>query len=443
MTNRARGTLILLLLSIAVARISGRELYANLSYFWSGLFLFSYLWSRYSLRGIEVSRDPRSSRAQVGQLFVERFELRNVSRVPKLWVETRDESDLPGYRVTALAIGLGLRGPAQRGAHQAVNVAAGLGPHQLRTWILRTLCTKRGRYSLGPMIVKSGDPFGLFPVQKVVPVQQHVVVLPMIVPIQSFPLPSGRLPGGEALRRRTHQVTPNASGVREYAPGDSFGRIHWRSTARQGRLIVKEFELDPLAEIWIVLDAQYSIHLEAASDPAQEQVGIGDDFKLPPSSFEYAATAAASLAVHFLLRDRSVGLVTYADQREVIQPEFGEAQQWRLLESLAVVNPAGKQSLAEVLKIELPRIPQGATVIAITPSTDPGVVESLRRMSHAGRQPVLVLVDREGFGGKGGSDELMAAVQHARIPVRELRYGEEIKANLSSMTSLPTRRRVA
>ncbi len=443
MTYRARGVLILFLLSVVAALISGRELFANLSYFWSGLFLLSYVWSRFSLRGIEVSRFPRSSRAQVGQLFVERFELLNKSRVPKLWVETRDESDLPGYRVTAIAIGLGLRGPAQRGAHQAVNVAAGLGARQLRTWILRTLCTKRGRYSLGPMTLTSGDPFGLFPVRKVIPVQQHVVVLPMIVPIQGFPLPSGRLPGGEALRQRTHQVTPNASGVREYAPGDSFGRIHWRSTARLGRLIVKEFELDPLAEIWIVLDAQSSVQIETSPDPGIQQVGIGDEFHLPPSSFEYAATAAASLAVHFLLRDRSVGLITYADQREVIQPEFGEAQQWRLLESLAVVNPEGKQSLAEVLKIEMPRIPQGATVIVITPSLDPGVAEGLRRMAHAGRQPVLVLIDREGFGGEGGSDELAAAVQHARIPVRHLRYGLEIETSLNSATSLPTRRRVA
>jgi hypothetical protein len=56
---------------------------------------------------------------------------------------------------------------------------------------------------------------------------------------------SGLLSGGEALRRRTHYVTTNASGVRDYAPGDSFSRIHWRSTARRNRLIVKEFELDP------------------------------------------------------------------------------------------------------------------------------------------------------------------------------------------------------
>jgi uncharacterized protein (DUF58 family) len=443
MTYRARGVIILLLLSVAAALVSGREIFANLSYFWSGLLVMAYVWSKLSLRGVQISRNPRSNRAQVGQLFVERFEVENRSKVPKLWLETRDESDLPGYPVTAIAIGLGLRGPAQRGAHQAVNVAAGLGPAQIRTWILRTLCTMRGRYGLGPMIIASGDPFGLFPVEKRIPAQQHVVVLPMIVPLQSFPLPSGRLPGGEALRRRTHHITPNASGVREYAPGDSYSRIHWRSTARLGQLMVKEFELDPLAEIWIVLDAQRGVQFESNPPADSQQVGIGEEFQLPYSSFEYCVTAAASLAVHFLLRDRSVGLITYADQREVIQPEFGEAQQWRLLEALAVVNAGGDQTLPEVLKIETPRIPQGATVIVISPSADTGLADGLRWLAHAGREPVLVHVERDGSGGQSEGADLLAAVQHSRIPARRLRFGEDLEASLSSGTPFVTRRRVA
>ena len=73
----------------------------------------------------------------------------------------------------------------------------------------------------------------------------------------------GILPGGDALRRRTHYVTTNASGVRDYAPGDSYSRIHWRSTARRDRLIVKEFELDPLADIWIVPDMSVFGHTSA------------------------------------------------------------------------------------------------------------------------------------------------------------------------------------
>src|SRR5258707_1286157 len=75
----------------------------------------------------------------------------------------------------------------------------------------------------------------------------------MISDLPGLAVRRGRMPGGDALRRRTHYVTANAAGVRDYGPGGSFNRIHWRSTARRDRLIVKEFELDPLSDIWIFL----------------------------------------------------------------------------------------------------------------------------------------------------------------------------------------------
>ena len=443
MSNRARGVLSLLLISVIAALITGRELFVNLSYFWGGLLTLAYFWSRYSLRGMAIARHPRANRAQVGQLFVEYFELHNNSRIPKLWIEARDESDLPGYRVTAVAVGLGLRGPSRSDAHRAVNVVSGLGSHQSRSWLVRTLCTQRGRYSLGPMSLLSGDPFGLFPTRLDLPVEQHVVVLPMVVPLTSFPIPSGRLPGGEALRQRTHQITPNASGVRDYAPGDSFGRIHWRSTARLRRLVVKEFELDPLAEIWIVLDADRNVNFASDELENDREIGIGELFQLPPATFEYAATAAASLAVHFLQHDRSVGLVAYDGMRQVIQPEFGAAQQYRLLESLAVSNPEGEQSISNVLKIESPRMPQGATVVIITASSDPHLAESVRWLTHAGRQPVLVLVDGASFGAGQDSAELISAARLSSVPLRILRFGDDIGSALSIAHSRPVRRRVA
>src|SRR5690606_31015882 len=65
---------------------------------------------------------------------------------------------------------------------------------------------------------------------------------------------AGLLSGGEAQRQRSHNVTTNAAGVRDYAYGDSFNRIHWRSTARKDKLVVKEFEIDPLVDIWIFPD---------------------------------------------------------------------------------------------------------------------------------------------------------------------------------------------
>ena len=438
MSPRARVVLGLFAASLLAAQISGRDFFYNLTYLWAGLLIFSFLWARFALRRIKVDREARTPRAQVGELFVERFRITNNGRLPKLWIETRDASDLPGYRVTAVAVGLGFRGPSLAGAHQAVTVTSGLGPGQSRTWLMRTLCTQRGRFRLGPITMSSGDPFGIFPVTEQIPVKQHVVVLPMIVPLNEFPLPSGRLPGGEALRQRTHQITPNAAGVRDYAPGDSFGRIHWKSTARRRKLIVKEFELDPLAEIWIVMDGAGSAHTQKLVDEQDDHIRADEElFTLPPSSEEYAVTAAASIGYHFLQRGRAVGLIAYGEMRNVIQPEPGEAQQYRLLESLAVFKAQGDLKLESVLKVETGRIPQGATVIIISPSASTELLSSVHHLAHAGRQPVLISLDSESFGGSQDNAAFVEAASRSGIPVRKISYGDPLDTALGSKPRKP------
>jgi len=303
---------------------------------------------------------------------------------------------------------------------------------------MRTLCTQRGRFRLGPITMSSSDPFGIFPVSREVPVKQHVVVLPMIIPLSGFPLPLGRLPGGEALRQRTHQVTPNASGIRDYAPGDSFSRIHWKSTARRRKLIVKEFELDPLAEIWIVLDGEDDVHVEQPSSEDDDRKRADDElFQLPPSSEEYAVTAGASIAYHFLQRGRAVGLVAYGEMRHVIQPEPGDAQQYRLLESLAVFRARGDLRLENVMKIESPRIPQGATVIMISPSASTKLLASVHNLLHAGRQPVLISLDAETFGGTQSNAAFVDAASRSGIIVRRIQFGDALGSALGSADRKP------
>jgi uncharacterized protein (DUF58 family) len=432
MFTRARVVLALFILSLIGARVTGRDLFYSLTYLWGGLLVVAYIWSWTTLKGVTIAREPRSNRAQVGSLFIERFTLSNLSRIPKLWVETKDTSDLPGFRITTISFWLGLEDTSDIGEHKSVTVASGFGRGQTRRWLTRTLCTRRGRYRLGPMTLRSSDPFGIFPRVREIPAVHHVVVLPMTVPLEGFPIPSGRLPGGEALRRRTHQITPNAAGVRDYVPGDSFSRIHWRSTARLQKLIVKEFELDPLAEIWIILDSSLTPHFELRQPDECAKVREDGTFQLPPSTIEYGVTAAASLAMHFLHLNRAVGFISYGAARQVIQPEPGEAQRLRLLESLAVLNAVGDRSLQDVIKIEGPRIPQGSTAIFITPSVNTDMLAGIRRLRHTGRQPMLVLLDAASFGGPEGSHGIAEDARRSGIIARILSYGDNLGEVLGS-----------
>ncbi|MBF8256000.1 MAG: DUF58 protein [Anaerolineales bacterium] len=341
MTQRALVVLGLLLVSLAGLTLTGRSVFGSLSVLFAGVLIVAWAWSWAALRGLRLERTSRSLTSQVGRVFEETLSLNNDSRLPKLWVEVRDESDLPGSWAAARAIGLSTEsGTHDFSGHRASAVAAGLGAGQAWLWTARTICTRRGRFRLGPTTLIGGDPFGLFPSHRSVGSVREVVVLPPTVPLPTFPIPAGRLSGGEALRRRTYQVTPNASGVREYAHGDSLSRIHWKSTARRGRLISKEFELDPMSDVWIVLDGQRRMHFgEPAGEESLAGKGPGRQLRLPPQTEEYMIAAAASVALHVLGRNRATGLLGYGTSRMVVQPERGEAQLFRLLEALAGFRP--------------------------------------------------------------------------------------------------------
>ena len=441
MTSRTAAILGLTIVSLLAAVVSGRSMFSNLAYVLGGLLAVSFVWSRLALRGVWLRRVRLTSRSQVGHILQERFTIGSRARLVKTWLDVRDDTQLPGYRATALT-GLGLVGPSDLIGHRGSGVITGLEQGQEQSWLVRTVCTQRGRFALGPTEVRSGDPFGLFPQRTLFPVVQHVVVLPGIVRIRGFPIPTGHLPGGEALRLRTHQVTPNAAGVRDYAPGDSLNRIHWRSTARHDRLIAKEFEFDPLADLWIVLDAAKDSQFQRGQGSAESSNGPRPSDahltrQLPPSTEEYAVSIAASLAFHFMQQDRNVGLIAHGRARHVIQPERGQAQLQRLLESLAVLEAVGAHSLDEVLKIEGDLIPRGATVVLITADVRPVVGGIVRELARQGHVPIVLLLDAASFRGPYGAEALLASFSSSGTTARMIHCGDDLESALSSTGSRP------
>lgn len=399
--------------SIALA-ITGNPLYAHLTYLWGLLLLVCRIWSALVLRGLEVRRQARTQRAQMGQVWEERFEVVNPGRWTRLWVEVRDRSALPHSRGS--------------------RVLSMVGPRQRYRYLARTRLTSRGVFPLGPTELRSGDPFGLFPVRREFPPNTALVVYPMTVEVHSFPSPLGLLPGGEALRRRTHQITPNAAGVREYTPGDPLNRIHWPSTARRDRLIVKEFELDPLAEVWIFVDAERAAHPalpSAPTAPDEEVLWLPlRPVTLPPSTEEYAVTIAASVGQYFLQRGRAVGLVCQGATLTVLPPDRGGRQLRKMLEALALVRADGDLPFSALLGVQARHLPRGSTVVLITPSIRQEVALAADQMARRGLRPVGVLLDAASFGGPPGTEELMRALQALHLPVLRVAYGADLAVAL-------------
>ncbi len=165
--------------------------------------------------------------------------------------------------------------------------------------------------------------------------------------------------------------------VRPYTPGDAFNRIHWRSSARHQELQVKEFDVEPSADLWLYLDLDHAVH-----------VGEGD-----ASTIETAVSAAAALAAQALGDARGVGMEVIGLRRVVIATERGARQQHRILSLLAVAQAEGETPLAEMLREGSAHIRKGTAVLVLTPSLDPAWVAPLAALRAGGVAPIACMVD--------------------------------------------------
>ncbi|MEO8393499.1 MAG: DUF58 domain-containing protein [Chloroflexota bacterium] len=413
MQSRRNAIYALLILILLTGLFTGRAFFFNLAYLLGGLLLISLIWSLTAVRWIGINRKTRARRAQVGRNLDEVFTVQNRAFLPKLWLEVRDESDLPGHRASHVVPALGAKGSYR--------------------WYVETPCLVRGEFRLGPMTLLSGDPFGLFLSPRKLGATSRIIVYPATVPVNKIEIPVGVLSGGEAERRRSQFVTTNAAGVREYVNGDSFNRIHWASSARKDRLMVKEFEIDPMADVWMFVDFSRASVVEEPSlhringDGAVIPMGAG----IPPSTEEYAVVIAASLAQYFVELERALGFVAYIPHREVYQPERGNRQILRILETLAIARSKSTYSLGQMLTLETPYLTRGTTLVIVTSSLDPTWIAEAQILSRRGIRPMCILIDPSSFGGMTKPDETRGMLRLGKIPSIVIRQGDDLTAALA------------
>jgi uncharacterized protein (DUF58 family) len=413
--------LILLIVAVlAIGQVTDWGVTDHLALALGVILVVAWLWTRFSLTGISVVRRTGADRAQVGQSLQETLAIRNAGRLGKLWVELLDRSSLPGHDPGRV---VGVPGRA------AVE------------WDTRTFCVRRGRYHLGPIEIRSGDPLGIFTNRVDFPETPEVIVYPAVVELREAGIPEGALSGGSALERRTPHVTSNVAGVRDYVPGDAFNRISWSTTARLGRMMVKEFDLDPTADVWIVLDLFQGAHRQATRPINWTPDARGN---WPPEAWldsteEYAVTVAASLAQRFLDEGRNVGLIASGAHLETIPADRSDRQMVKLLESLAVVRADGALPLPELLVAEGRRFGRHDFLMIVTPSLDERWVTSLAEIAQRGVRASAVLIEAETFGAAPSSLLVVSAVAAAGIPAHLVKYGEPIARAFAGLTFAPAR----
>lgn len=412
MTYRRNIVYVVILLSLVVGWLNGRPFLMHIAYVFAAVLIASLIFSWMAVNWLQINRWTYVRRLQVGDNFEETFVVRNTSLFPKLWLEVRDHSTLPAHRAGYVV-------PLLRGRRQY-------------QWSVKTPCTRRGQFTLGPLTLLSGDPFGFYQFPRHISATSSVIVYPITVPIYDFAPAIGALSGGQAVRKRTYDTTPNVAGIREYVAGDALNRIHWRSSARRGKLMVKEFDLDPLGDVWIFLD------LSQESLVAQNSVWGGADYVLsprlclPPSTEEYTIVAGASLARYFLDQNRSVGFLSYTPYREYLAPDRGDRQLVDILESLALAKSETSISLQQMLALEGHNLSRGTTLIVVTASTQTAWLAEAYSQIQRGMTVVAVMIDPESFGKHDINFDLVRhQVEAAGVLTYAVRHDDDLSSVLS------------
>ena len=354
--------LYLLLVLIAVLFASGLgtgfDLAVRLNYVLILLIAISWIWSRWGFERISASVERPATEASVGDTITELITLENNDGPPKSWVEVEDQTTIPGLHIA--------------------EVVSLPGLVTFRRFKIDFQLRQRGEYTLGPLIVRAADPFGLFPYEARYADKQDVLVYPRVVDLPDYASPSALLAGDTSRRRRSYILSPEVSSVRDYSAGDAISRIHWRSTARSGKLMVKTFDQGRANEMWVVLDQQD----EAA-------MGEGAD-----STDETAATIAASTVHKYLGLQLPVGFASVGSESTVLAPERGPGQRSLVFRHLAKSRPEGEQPLFSLLGEIEREVGRGSSIVAITSAPDGEWVDALGALQKRGVQAVVVLLDR-------------------------------------------------
>jgi len=301
--------------------------------------LASFVVGRVLMRGLTCRRSPVPSCGE-GERATVTLTVENKGRLPKMFLRVADT--LPA---SLQAVGGAAPLILYLGAGESTDISYTIEAE------------KRGAYTLGPTVVSSTDPLGFYPHVQTIPSSSEMLVYPIVPALRQMAATGG---GAWGQREQDSTVARGGGldfhGVRDYQPGDELRRVHWRTTARTGKLAVMEYTQGAASSVLVALDLQAAAYADT---------GVGRQ-----SALEYAIKMMAA-ACDYLLRQGHIlqvvlpalpmpaisGLLTIRDSAEMPI----------LLEALARAEAVSDEPLADALLRALPRVSPGATLFYITP----------------------------------------------------------------------------
>jgi uncharacterized protein (DUF58 family) len=394
---------VLLLLVAALLLESGLLAYAM--YVLLGLLVVSRYLTRNWIEHLTASRECKRLTAEIGESVTVTVAVNNGGWLPVPWVLLEDL--LPRRAISAANPRLGVKGKRLQ--------ISRLRPHGEVTVRYKLKLHMRGYYQIGPLMMESGDLFGLHRRYRVAADPHFLLVYPRVVPLEGYDLASRRPVGEVRMTHRLYEDPTRIAGVREYQAGDPLNRVHWRATARTGALHCKVYEPSTLAGSTILLDF-HKAGYRRRGEPARS---------------ELAVTTAVSLAHAVFLMGQQVGLITngrdaadrirtegwehdfrtrqaartapaMVDKSDRLRPLVVETSRGiesfhHIRETLARVELTDGLTFGELVVETAGRIPRDATVVALLPAVPTATalaLGSLRRQGFA-VTAVLLLIEED------------------------------------------------
>jgi uncharacterized protein (DUF58 family) len=266
----------------------------------------------------------------------------------------------------------------------------------------------RGRYEVGPLVVRLTDPFGLCELVRSFPSVDRLTVVPQVVALPQVPLAGEYAGSGDSRSRSVAVHGEDDAATREYRYGDYLRRVHWRSTARVGELMVRREEQPWESRATVLLDTRANAHR-----------GEG-----PTASFEWAVSAAASAAVHLRHSGYRTRLVTGGADVDATAEHGGEGI---ILDHLAEVRPSNRTTVAGLIE-QVRRRSDSGLVIGVFGLLIPAEAELFAALRSKGTTCVALPIDSTTWLGLPEAARRDADQAHEAAALTLLRNGWRVVA---------------
>ncbi len=288
-----------------------------------------------------------------------------------------------------------------------------LMPGRSITLKYRLECPRRGYHRIGPLLMESGDLFGLQKRFRTGERRDYVSVLPTVAYIDTFNIASKRPQGPVRISNRVYVDPTRINAIREYVPGDPLNTIHWKATARTGQLQVKTHEPSSVLGGTVILD----LHEESYLPEKKEE------------RMELAITTAASVAYLLQMSGEQVGMITNAGdaaeaaryeveaERGLVRAEVDESvageeetfrisplsvptvrspvQALKIIENLARVIPGHGLDAVGMILAEFRRLPRDAALLPVVPQVTDRLALTLASMKEAGFNVTVFFINHQ------------------------------------------------